>query len=79
MTGHTIQFVITRVRYIRDSLYRGNLCGVRQNPRGQIYFCYTVKLVIAGFDIIGIHCSLVLLLFQNLIFNLQSGHGIEPF
>ena len=54
MKGHTIQSVIKRVRYIRDSLYRGNLCGVRQNPRGQIYFCYTVKLVIAGFHIIGI-------------------------
>ena len=52
--GHTIQFVITRVGYIRDSLYRGNLCGIRQNPRGQIYFCYTVKLVIAVFHIIGI-------------------------
>ena len=23
MKGHTIQFVITRVRYIRDSLYTG--------------------------------------------------------
>ena len=54
MKGHTVQFVIMRVRYIRDSLYGGNLCGIRQNPRGQIYFCYTVKLVIAGFHIIGI-------------------------
>ena len=33
MKGHTIQFVILRVRYIRDSLYGGNLSGVRQNPR----------------------------------------------
>ena len=33
MKGHTIQFVITRVRYIRDPLYGGNLYGVRQNPR----------------------------------------------
>ena len=38
MKGHTIQFVITRVRYIRDSLYGGNLYGVRQNPRGPDIF-----------------------------------------
>ena len=54
MKGHTIWFVITRVRYIQGSFYRGNLYGVRQNPRGQPYFCYTGKLVIAGFHIIGI-------------------------
>ena len=26
-------FVIYKIRYIRDSLYGGNLYGVRQNPR----------------------------------------------
>ena len=40
MKGHTIQIVITRVRYIRDSLYGGNLCGIRQNPRGHIILLY---------------------------------------
>ena len=40
MKGHTIQFVITRVRCIRDSLYGGNLCGIRQNPRGHIILLY---------------------------------------
>ena len=53
--GHTIWFVITRVCYIRDSLYRGgNLYRVWQNPRGQTYFCYTGKFVITGFHIIRI-------------------------
>ena len=54
MRGHTIQFIITKVRYVRDSLYRGNLFDVRQNSRGQTYFSYTGKLVIAGFHIMGI-------------------------
>ena len=38
MKGHTIQLVLTRVRYIWDSLYGGNLCGIRQNPRGPDIF-----------------------------------------
>ena len=44
MKGHTIQFVITRVRYIRDSLYGGNLYGVRQNPRGPYIFLLYRKI-----------------------------------
>ena len=44
MKGHTIQFVITRVRYIRDSLYGGNLYGVRQNPRGPDIFLLYRKI-----------------------------------
>ena len=54
MKGHTIKFVITRVRYIRDSLYEGICAGFGKIQGGQIYFYYTVKLVIAGIHIIGI-------------------------
>ena len=54
MNGHTIQFVLTRVRYIRDPLYEGICAGFGKIQGGQIYFCYTVKLAIAGFHIIGV-------------------------
>ena len=54
MKGHTIQFVLTRVVIFRDSLYEGICMGFGKIQGGQIYFYYTVKLVIAGFHIIGV-------------------------
>ena len=36
--GSTIRFVIMRVGYIRDLIYRRNLYGVQQNTRDQTFF-----------------------------------------
>ena len=46
MKGHTIQFVLTRVRYIQDSLYEGICTGFSKIQGGQSYDYFKILYLI---------------------------------